>query len=99
MIPRDQYDTQTASVTALEATLAADRAQVEQARLNLQYTKSPRRSTAAPARLLVHVGDLVRANDTAPMVTINQLAPIDVTFSVPGRLWSTSGRLNAGLAR
>ena len=33
----------------------------------------------------VHQGDLVRANDTTPLVVINQVAPIYVTFSVPGR--------------
>jgi multidrug efflux system membrane fusion protein len=33
----------------------------------------------------VHQGDLVRANDTTPLVTINQVSPIYVTFSVPGR--------------
>jgi multidrug efflux system membrane fusion protein len=35
--------------------------------------------------LMAHVGDLVRANDTNPLVIINQLSPIRVTFSVPGR--------------
>jgi multidrug efflux system membrane fusion protein len=35
--------------------------------------------------LNVHQGDLVRANDTTPLVVINQVAPIYVTFSVPGR--------------
>jgi multidrug efflux system membrane fusion protein len=33
----------------------------------------------------VHTGDLVRANDTAPLVIINQVAPIYITFAVPGR--------------
>jgi membrane fusion protein, multidrug efflux system len=33
----------------------------------------------------VHVGDLVRANDATPLVIINQVSPIYVSFSVPGR--------------
>ncbi len=33
----------------------------------------------------MHEGDLIRANDTAPLVVINQVAPIYVSFSVPGR--------------
>jgi multidrug efflux system membrane fusion protein len=33
----------------------------------------------------VHQGDLIRANDAAALVTINQVSPIYVTFSVPGR--------------
>jgi multidrug efflux system membrane fusion protein len=44
--------------------------------------------------LTTHVGDLVRANDTTPLVTINQLSPIDVTFSVPGRLLADVQRYN-----
>ena len=38
LIPRDQYETQMANASALEATLAADQAQIDNARLNLQYT-------------------------------------------------------------
>ena len=32
---------------------------------------------------MVHPGNLVRANDTTPLVVINQLAPINVSFAVP----------------
>ena len=39
LIPRDQYETQSASATSLQATLAADQAAVETAKLNLQYTR------------------------------------------------------------
>ena len=41
--------------------------------------------TGRTGALGVHTGDLVRANDTTPMVVINQVSPIYVTFSVPGR--------------
>ncbi len=85
LIPRDQFDTQTASAAALQATLAADQAQVEQARLNLQYATISAPIDGRSGALLAHVGDLVRANDTNPLVTINQLSPIYVTFSVPAR--------------
>lgn len=85
IIPRDQFDTQTASAAALDATLAADEAQLEQARLNLQYTHIAAPIDGRTGALMVHIGDLVRANDTNPLITINQLAPIYVTFSVPAR--------------
>jgi len=94
LIPRDQYDTQTASVTAFDATLASDRAQVEQAQLNLQYTNITAPINGRSGALLVHAGDLIRANDTDPMVTLKQLAPIDVTFAVPGRLLVDIQRFN-----
>jgi membrane fusion protein, multidrug efflux system len=85
LIPRDQYETQSANASALEATLAADQAQIENAKLNLQYTHILAPISGRTGALGVHQGDLVRANDTTPMVVINQVAPINVTFSVPGR--------------
>ncbi len=85
LIPRDQYETQDATAAALEATLAADQSQVENARLNLQYTIIKAPISGRTGALAVHAGDLVRANDTAPLVIINQVAPIYVSFSVPGR--------------
>jgi multidrug efflux system membrane fusion protein len=85
LIPRDQYETLTANASALESTLAADQAQIENARLNLQYTHILAPISGRSGALGVHQGDLVRANDTIPLVVINQIAPIFVTFSVPGR--------------
>ena len=85
LIPRDQYETQIANASALEATLAADQSQVENARLNLQYTHIVAPISGRTGALAVHQGDLIRANDTTPLVVINQVAPIYVTFSVPGR--------------
>jgi multidrug efflux system membrane fusion protein len=85
LIARDQYETQIATSNALESTLAADQAQIENARLNLQYAKIIAPISGRTGSLNVHQGDLVRANDTTPLVVINQVAPIYVTFSVPGR--------------
>jgi multidrug efflux system membrane fusion protein len=85
LIPRDQYETQAANVAALDATLAADRAALDQARLNLQYTRITAPIAGRTGALRAHVGDVVRANDTNALVTINQLAPIDVAFAVPAR--------------
>jgi membrane fusion protein, multidrug efflux system len=85
LISRDQYDTATANSQALEATLAADRASVENARLNLSYTRISAPISGRTGTLGVHQGDLVRANDANAMIVINQVSPINVTFSVPGR--------------
>jgi multidrug efflux system membrane fusion protein len=86
IIPREQFDTLAAGAEALEATLAADQAQLDQARLNLQYARITAPIDGKSGALMVHEGDLVRANDAIPLVTINQLSPIYVTFSVPARL-------------
>ena len=93
LIPRDQYETQLATAGALEATLAADQSQVENAKLNLQYTQIVAPISGRTGALMVHQGDLIRANDTNPMVVINQVAPIYVAFAVPGR-YLTDIRLN-----
>lgn len=85
LIARDQYETQMATAAALEATIAADQAQVENARVNLQYARILAPISGRTGALGVHEGDLVRANDTAALVVINQVSPIYVTFAVPGR--------------
>jgi len=85
LIARSEYETQAATAAALEATLAADRAQVDQAKLNLQNARIAAPIDGRAGALNAHVGDLVRANDTEPLVTINQLSPIYVSFSVPAR--------------
>ena len=86
LIPRDQYDAQMTTSASATATEEADRAAVQSATLNLQYTRITAPVAGRTGSLQVHRGDLVRANDTAPMVVINQMAPIYVTFSVPGGL-------------
>jgi multidrug efflux system membrane fusion protein len=85
LIPRSDYETQVATATALDATLAGDRAQVDQAQLNLQYARIRAPIDGRTGALMAHAGDLVRANDTNPLVTINQISPIYVSFAVPSR--------------
>ena len=85
LLPRDQYETQSASAQSAQATLEADRAAVETARLNVLYAKISAPISGRTGSLNFHLGDLVRANDTTPLVVINQLAPIYCTFAVPGR--------------
>ena len=85
LIPRDQYETQQASAQSAQATLQADQAAVQTAKLNLSYTRITAPMSGRTGALAAHVGDLIRANDTTPLVVINQLAPIYVTFAVPGR--------------
>jgi multidrug efflux system membrane fusion protein len=85
LIPRDQYETQNASYESLQATLQADRAAVDNAKLNLNYTRIMAPMSGRTGALGAHPGDLIRANDTAALVTINQVSPIYVTFAVPGR--------------
>jgi multidrug efflux system membrane fusion protein len=95
LLPRDQYESQRAGATSLAATVAADTAAIESARLNLQYADIKAPSSGRTGTLGAHVGDLVRANDTAPLVVINQMAPVYVSFSIPGRYLSDVRRYQA----
>jgi multidrug efflux system membrane fusion protein len=86
LIPREQYDSVMANAAGTHATTAADASAIDAAKLNLQYTRITAPLSGRAGSLMVHMGDLIRANDTMPMVTINQVSPIAVTFSVPGKL-------------
>lgn len=80
---REQLDTGRTNVAALDATVAADRAAVENAEVQIVYTTIRAPISGRVGKLLVSVGNLVRANDTSALVVINQLSPIYVTFAVP----------------
>jgi multidrug efflux system membrane fusion protein len=85
LIPREQYDTLLSTAAALKATTDADRAAVSAAQINLQYTTITAPAAGRTGALQAHVGDLVQANGSSPLVVLNQMAPIYVTFSVPGK--------------
>jgi multidrug efflux system membrane fusion protein len=81
-ITRQQYEQARANAAAAEATLAANEAAVEQARLNLQYATIRAPIGGRTGSLLVREGNLVRA-DVSQLVAINQIRPILVRFAVP----------------
>jgi multidrug efflux system membrane fusion protein len=83
IVSRDQLDTSKATAAALEGTIGADRAAVENARIQIQYATIAAPLSGRTGRLMVHEGSLIRANDTTPLVVINQLSPINVTFAIP----------------
>jgi multidrug efflux system membrane fusion protein len=80
---REQLDTSRTTLAALDATTVADRASVENARVQLTYATINAPISGHVGKLLVSVGNLVRANDTTPLVVINQVAPIYAVFGVP----------------
>jgi multidrug efflux system membrane fusion protein len=81
--PREQGDTARTSVAALNATVEADRAAVENAKIQLQYATITAPISGRTGALMVHQGNLVRANDQTPLVVINEVAPISVAFTIP----------------
>jgi multidrug efflux system membrane fusion protein len=80
---QQKYEDVKAANAASGAVLAADAAAVDQAKLQLEYTNIKAPIDGRTGSLLVSVGNLVKANDTNPLVVLTQLKPIYVTFSVP----------------
>ena len=80
---REQADTARTMAAALEATVDADRASVENAKVQLDYATITSPLAGRSGLLQVHPGNLVRANDTTPIVTINKITPVYVSFAIP----------------
>ncbi len=83
VVSREQADTIRTNAEALEATVKADQAAIEASRVQLQYTKIYAPLTGRTGNLMIKAGNLVKANDTPFLVTINQITPIYVQFAVP----------------
>ena len=82
MISQEQLQQVQDNVRALEAQAASSEASVSTARLQLSYCSVRAPISGRTGNLNVHEGDMIRANDTATLVTVNQLSPIYVTFGV-----------------
>ncbi|HXE75682.1 MAG TPA: efflux RND transporter periplasmic adaptor subunit [Candidatus Xenobia bacterium] len=80
---QEQYDQVRTAAEALEAVVRADKAAVETARLRLSYCAISSPLDGRTGSLIVHAGNLVKANDDPPLVVINQINPIFVSFTLP----------------
>ncbi|MBI1753887.1 MAG: MdtA/MuxA family multidrug efflux RND transporter periplasmic adaptor subunit [Acidobacteria bacterium] len=83
IISRQQLDTQTSSVAQYEAALKSDQAQVENAKLNLTYSRITAPISGRVGLRLVDVGNMVRASDANGLATIAPVQPINVVFAIP----------------
>ena len=83
---REQRDTARTTAAALDASVGANRAAVENAKVQLQYATIRAPIAGRTGALMVHAGNLVRANDQTPLVVINQVSPIYVSFGIPEAL-------------
>jgi multidrug efflux system membrane fusion protein len=83
-VSSDKFEQFRANAEALRATVAADRAALERAQLNLDYCFIRAPMTGRTGRLLVDQGAQIKANDDkGGMVEIMQIMPINVGFAVP----------------
>ena len=86
LLPRSEREETNTDVAVADAAVSAAAAELEDAKLQLTYAKIVAPVAGRTGALLVHPGSLVRANDTAALVVINQVAPAYVTFAIPARL-------------
>ncbi len=97
LISRQQYEQARTEAAALEAAVSADRAAVEWARLQLSYCYIHAPVSGRAGELLLHPGNVVKADADEPMVVIHQTRPIYVNFAVPEpHLGKIQSRLAAG---
>jgi membrane fusion protein, multidrug efflux system len=82
-VTQQQYDTQQSLVNQLVATVNADQAAIESAKVLLAYTTINSPIDGRTGIRLVDQGNIVRANDANGFVVITQLKPISVVFILP----------------
>lgn len=82
-IAKQQVDTQDALVRQYEGTVRTDQAQVDNARLLLSYTRITAPVSGRAGLRQLDQGNMVRAGDANGLVTITQLQPISVVFTIP----------------
>lgn len=82
-VARQVYDTQKSLVAQLDATLKADQAMIDSAKVNLDYTtiRSPIEGRVGIRQ--VDVGNIVHASDDGGIVVVTQIHPISVVFTLP----------------
>jgi membrane fusion protein, multidrug efflux system len=80
---RQSYDQQTALVGQLQAAIKGDQAAIDNAALNLNYAEIRSPINGRLGARLVDKGNLVHANDNTALVTITELKPIFVSFTLP----------------
>ena len=89
---------QTATVARLRASVRSSEAAVATAKVQLSYTRIVSPIDGRVGLRRVDAGNLVRANDAEGLVTVTQITPISVIFSLPQELLPTLRPLLDGAA-
>jgi multidrug efflux system membrane fusion protein len=88
-VSKEAYAQYRTNAQTAEATSKASQAALENARLNLEYTVIRSPINGYVGRALLQAGNMVKANDTAPLVVINQVRPVYVSFAIPEQQLAT----------
>lgn len=96
-VPKQQLDTQEALVRQNEGIVKADQGQIDNAKLQLLYSRITAPIDGRVGLRLVDQGNMVRANDPNGLLVITQLQPITVIFTIPeDRLPAVMNKLATG---
>jgi multidrug efflux system membrane fusion protein len=97
VIPQQQLDTQAALVGQFDGAIESDQSQINNAKLQLTYSRITAPISGRIGLRLVDVGNIVHATDTSGLLVITQLQPISVIFSLPqDQLPQVNAKLHAG---
>lgn len=81
--PSQDVDTYRAQVATLKATIEADQAAIDEAQIQLNFTQIKSPIDGRAGQRLIDVGSIVHASDNTGLVTITQMDPISIQFTVP----------------
>jgi multidrug efflux system membrane fusion protein len=82
-VSKEAYAQIATNAQVAEANAKASQAALENAQLNLAYCTIASPIDGYTGKVLLQVGNLVKANDVNPLVVINQVRPVYVSFAVP----------------
>ena len=98
VIPKQQRDTQQATVEQFEGAITSDQGQIDNAKLQLTYCRITAPISGRVGLRLVDPGNIVHASDQNGLLIITQLQPISVLFSLPqDQLPQVYNKLRAGV--
>jgi membrane fusion protein, multidrug efflux system len=98
VIPQQQLDTQAALVGQFDGAITSDQSQIDNAKLQLTYSRITAPISGRIGLRLVDVGNIVHATDTNGLLVITQLQPIAIIFTLPqDQLPEVNGKLRSGV--
>jgi len=98
VIPQQQLDTQGALVGQVDGAITSDQSQIDNAKLQLTYSRITAPISGRIGLRLVDAGNIVHASDTNGLLVITQLQPIAVIFSLPqDQLPQVNAKLHSGV--
>jgi multidrug efflux system membrane fusion protein len=98
-IAGQQVDTQAALVKQYEGTVMLDKGAVAAAQVNLDFCRITSPVTGRVGVRLVDPGNLVSTTDTTGIITINEVTPIAVTFTIPEGDFQRLANASQGFSR